>query len=231
MGRVFATPYEETGPLYMIDPAAPAGAATAVVPDLGQFPGHQMAFDGARLWIPMQGAGIATGLVIVTPTASIPWSVTRVDYPLPASPNWLTFDGTTMWLTDDTKGVQRLDSAGNVVQTIGISGDPGRPAFDGTNLWVPVSTATPGTGSVVVIRVSDGTVISTITGNGLDVPSSAAFDGERVLVVNPNTGVSVFRATSQAPLGNFPLGSQAFQACSDGLNFWIPLQPNQLGRY
>lgn len=60
MGRIFATTYTETAPLFMIDPSQPAGAAVAVVADLGQFPGLQMAFDGSRLWIPRQGAGAGT---------------------------------------------------------------------------------------------------------------------------------------------------------------------------
>jgi len=71
MGRIFATTYTETAPLFMIDPSQPAGAAVAVVPDLGQFPGLQMAFDGSRLWIPRQGAGAGTG-TIVTPGSSVP---------------------------------------------------------------------------------------------------------------------------------------------------------------
>lgn len=136
-----------------------------------------------------------------------------------------------MWLTDDSRGVERLDAAGNVVQTIPIAGDPGRPAFDGANLWVPLSNPAVGSSAIVVIRVSDGTVLTTITGNGLNAPSSAAFDGERILVTNPNTGVSIFQAASLAPLGNFSTGAQNINSCSDGLNFWIPLQPNSLGRY
>ena len=124
----------------------------------------------------------------------------RVDYTtFPASPEYLAFDGKTMWLIDESRGVERLDSAGNVVQTIPTAGTPGRPAFDGANLWVPLSNPGAGFSAIVVIRVSDGTALTTIMGNGLNAPSSAAFDGERILVTNPNTGVSIFQAASLAP--------------------------------
>lgn len=230
MGRVFATTVADPGPLFMIDPSQPAGAAVAVAPNVGPNPGAQMAFDGSRLWIPDQGLGTSPGFTIVTPTTAIPWTTNHIDLPLGASPLSMTFDGTNVWLTDQHFGtdgfLKRLDSAGTIIQTVPMSSVPGRPAFDGANLWIPLTG-----GQVAVMRVSDGTIVATLSGNGLTVPNSAAFDGERVLIVNQDGTISLFRASNLAPIANFPTGFQASNACSDGLNFWIPLSPNQLARY
>jgi hypothetical protein len=64
-----------------------------------------------------------------------------------------------------------------------------------------------------------------LTGNGLDAPDAAAFDGRHVLVTSFHPGrVSLWNAQSLAPIANFPatdLGPAG--ACSDGTDFWITL--------
>jgi hypothetical protein len=92
--------------------------------------------------------------------------------------------------------------------------------FDGVNLWVPTLTQ-----SLTVVRAATGAVLATITGNGLDFPTAAAFDGERVLIVNNTGSVSLFKAADLSPLGFLSTGpgTQAIAAASDGLNFWIAL--------
>ena len=81
----------------------------------------------------------------------------------------------------------KLDSSAAVLQTVTVGLNPGYPAFDGLNLWVPNQE-----GAVFVIRVSNGTVLQTLTGNGLGAGSAAAFDGERILVTNPSRTASPF---------------------------------------
>jgi DNA-binding beta-propeller fold protein YncE len=83
-----------------------------------------------------------------------------------------------------------------------------------------------GSNTVTVVRASTGAVLATLTGNGLAGPTGLAFDGERVLVTNPNNdSVSLWKAADLSPLGNFPMfpGSSPIGACSDGIRFWVAL--------
>jgi len=78
-------------------------------------------------------------------------------------------------------------------------------------------------------------VLATLTGNGLNGPTAAAFDGQRILVTN-NAGnsVSLWKAADLTTLGSFGTGASTFPygACSDGISFWITLTgPNQLARF
>jgi hypothetical protein len=88
------------------------------------------------------------------------------------------------------------------------------------------------TASVSVVRASSGAVLATLTGNGLNGPLAAAFDGERVLVTSQNShGVALWKAADLTPLGFFDtaVGTGPFGACSDGINFWVVLgASNQL---
>jgi hypothetical protein len=88
--------------------------------------------------------------------------------------------------------------------------------------------------SVTVVRVKDAQgnplanafVLATLTGNGLNFPSTATFDGERIMVTNPlGHSVSMWKAADLSPLGTFLTGngSQPSGVCSYGLNFWIAL--------
>jgi DNA-binding beta-propeller fold protein YncE len=150
-----------------------------------------------------------------------------------SGPFGIVYDGSNIWVTEvGSATLRKLDSSGAVLQTVsfGTGHSPRQPTFDGANIWVPLSPD-----SVAVVRASSGTVTATLTGNGLSGPAFAAFDGERVLVTN-ETGdsVSLWRAADLAPLGSFPLGSDALPAgvCSDGLNFWIALLGSgQLARF
>jgi DNA-binding beta-propeller fold protein YncE len=110
-----------------------------------------------------------------------------------------------------------------VLQTVTVGGLPELPAFDGTNIWVPNAFLS----SVSVVRASNGMVVETLTGNGLNEPSAAAFDGQRILVTNSSgNSVSLWKAADLTPLGSFPTGASTgpLGACSDGVNFWITLR-------
>ena len=114
-----------------------------------------------------------------------------------------------------------------------VGNNPGFPIFDGSNVWVPNSNSA----SVSVMRASNGSVLAILTGNGLNVPGAAAFDGQRILVTNNATlanSVSLWKAADLTPLGTFGTGagSQPIGACSDGINFWITLSgTGQLARF
>jgi hypothetical protein len=82
---------------------------------------------------------------------------------------------------------------------------------------------------MVVVRATGslaGTVLATLTANGLSGPIQAAFDGERVLSTNLNgSSVSLWKASDFTPIGTFSTGTTTlpYGACSDGLNFWVTL--------
>jgi len=123
-------------------------------------------------------------------------------------------------------------SDGAILQTVTVGSEPGLPVFDGVNIWVPNNFSS----SVTVVRAATGTVLATLTGNGLDRPGAGAFDGERILINNGNATtslVSLFKAADLTPLGSFSTGffTSPGSSCSDGLNFWIGLLSGQLARF
>jgi len=91
---------------------------------------------------------------------------------------------------------------------------------------------------VTVVRATgglSGTVLATLSGNGLSGSTMAAFDGERILITNTGgNSVSLWRASDLTPLGAFSTGTNTgpFGACSDGVNFWITLnKADMLARF
>jgi hypothetical protein len=223
-GLIFVTGQTGPGNLYQIDPAQPAGAVTALPISLGTAP-RGIAFDGARVWTANSSGSVS----IVTLN---PLSVTTVMTGF-VSPQGILYDGANMWVTDTGTvpgKLFKLDSNGAIVQTVIVGNSTGFPVFDGTNIWVPNFSSD----SMTVVRASTGTVLATLTGNGLSGPSTAAFDGERILVTTFFNSVSLWKAADLTPLGSISTGSATtpFGACSDGLNFWITLQgADKLARF
>jgi hypothetical protein len=218
MNRIFVTGARNPGYLYMIDPSQPAGTVTTVASELFYRP-SAMAFDGARIWIANYDAPTVT---IVTPGATLPW-VTEILPIEQARAHGLVYDGANMWGTEPLNGwLHKLGTNGGILQSVRMPGHPYHPIFDGTNIWVPCQGTTD---SIAVVRASTGALIATLTGNGLNYPYAAAFDGERILVTNFGDSVSLWKATDLTPLGSFSTGFASFPygVCSDGLNFWIAL--------
>jgi S-layer family protein len=224
MGRIFVTGIG-SGKLYMIDPSQPVGAVTTVA-DLAPFP-TGLTFDGMKIWTANSSGSVS----IVTPSASLPWAVTTVTAGF-SIPVGAVFDGSHVWVTDRGTGtLLKLSSSGAILQTVTVGAGANQPIFDGVNIWVPNQNDN----TVSVVSAATGTVIGTLTGNGLNGPGSAAFDGERVLITNfTGSSVSLWKAATLSPLGNVSTGSgsEPTFACSDGLNFWIVLYgPHQLARF
>ena len=226
MGKVFVDGYRAApGYLSRIDPSAAVGAATIVASNLGDG-ADGIAFDGTRIWTANQGASVS----IVTPGASIPWSVTTVT--IGAAPTGILFDGAVMWVTDYTNGnLLKLNTSAAVLQTIPVGAGAAFLASDGANLWVPLN----GGAATAVVRASNGTILTTLTGNGQSFPNTAAFDGERILVTNADgNSVSLWKAADLTPLGSLQTGASTYPAgaCSDGINFWITfVSSGQLARF
>ncbi len=213
MGRVFVTGAASPGRLYMIDPSQPPGPATTVASNLGVSP-RGIAFDGSRIWT--ANLGPPGSVSIVTPGASLPWSVTTVTTDF-SGLQGILYDGTNIWVTDThAHTLLRLDPNGAILQTVSLVGSsPQFPIFDGTNIWVPLPA------SVRVVRASTGAVVALLPGNGLNDATEAAFDGERILVTSSH-GVALWKAADLTPIGFVPTARiNARGACSDGLNFWV----------
>jgi DNA-binding beta-propeller fold protein YncE len=229
MNRVFVTGQTSPGSLYRIDPTQVVGAVTTVASTLGNG-SSGITFDGARIWTAnLLGSSVS----IVTPAASIPWTVTTVTTGF-TGPGGALFDGANVWVSDFTAGkLFKLNAVGAILQTVTLDGSGLLPVYDGANIWLPNSA---GGGTVTVVRASNGAVLASLTGNGLATGSSvAAFDGERVLVTNfTANSVSLWKAADLSPLGSIPTGPGTLPggACSDGISFWVSLQSaGQLARF
>ena len=235
MGKVFITGATNPGKLYMIDPTLPAGAVTTLTSSLGAGP-QGIAFDGSRVWT-SNGIG-SVSIVALNPISVI----TQVPVGF-SNFTGMLYDGANIWVTDSSSNTfLKLNPNGSVARTINVGGEPGHPVFDGTNIWVPNKSSN----SVTVVRVKDAVgnplatpfVLATLTGNGLDQPVVAAFDGQRILITNNSTlinagSVSLWKAADLSPLDSCSTGASTnpYGACSDGLNFWITLDNGKLARF
>ena len=217
MGRIFVVGATAPGSLYRIDPSQAAGAVTTIASNLGDS-SIGIAFDGSRIWTANNGASVS----IVTPGATIPWTVTTVTTGF-SVPMGILYDSANIWVTDQSaKTLQKLDSAGAVLLTVTVGSFPQVPAFDGANIWVPNLSSN----SVSVVRASNGTILQTLTGTGLSSPQAAAFDGQRVLVTNGGgDSVSLWKSADLTSLGSFSTGAGTapLGVCSDGVSFWIAM--------
>jgi DNA-binding beta-propeller fold protein YncE len=229
MGKVVLTGMGTPGKLFRIDPSQPAGAVTTVATNLND-PGD-IAFDGARFWVPTNAS-----VSIVTPSASLPWTVTTVTAGFSQPAGAIVYDGTNMWVADDGAGtLLKLSSAGAVLQTVTVGQYTVSLLFDGSNIWAARLNDT--SRALHVVRASTGAILKTIT-FPFFLPSGLAFDGERILMTSYGTdNVVLFKAADASTLGAFLLTSPGgptgpLEACSDGANFWITLNTTgQLARF
>lgn len=204
------------GKIYSINPEAPlAGAVTVFETDLGASP-LQMTFDGVNLWTANASGSISR----VNAANALDSSLTGF-----SSPSDILWDGANLWVSDggDNK-LKRVDpSNGSVLENISVGGSANKLLFDGLNIWVSNFSSQ----DITIVRATGGlrgSVLATLSGNGLDGPYGMAFDGERVLVCNyNNNSVSLFKATDVTPIGNLSTGANSHPeaARSDGVNFWI----------
>jgi hypothetical protein len=231
-GRVFVTGQTSPGKLYRIDPKQAPGAVTVVTSAISGTP-HGITADESFIWVANYNSSISR----INPINGTVTTFTPAGLNITQG---ILYDGSNIWVTNEGNGtLKKLDSDGNVLQTIVVDQEPEFPIFDGTNIWVPNRISN----SVTVVRVKDSQgnplaqafVLATLTGNGLNEPYCAAFDGQRILVTNfSGDSVSLWKATDLTPLGSFsaPSGSSPFGACSDGIDFWITLSgTDKLARF
>jgi hypothetical protein len=218
-GSVFVARGSSPGKLYAVDRrqgtvASIAGAA------IGNQP-NAIAFDGSYLWTANRGPP-GSVLIITTQFGIVNTVTTGFN-----APYGILYDGAHIWVTDTGAGtLLKLDSSGNILQTVTVGSQPAFPVFDGTNIWVP----NYGDNSITVVQASTGNVVATIDSDGsnqLNGPNGSSFDGERILIANyAGNSVSVFKAADLSFIANMSTGNatQPIAACSDGINFWVPLQ-------
>lgn len=224
VGRIFvasSTGNGTPGRILVINPEATAAGSVSVFEnDIGVNP-RQITFDGANLWTANSGNFTSGGSISRVEVGTGIDSTFTAGFAAPSDVLW---DGANLWVADGS--LKRVDASGGVVlESITAGSGSHKLLFDGTNLWVTNSTA----GSITVVRAVGnlrGTVLATITGNGLNHSNGMAFDGERVLVCNSagfgaDASVSLFKAADLAPLGSLSLDNEPEAACNDGVNFWV----------
>jgi hypothetical protein len=226
-GMVYVAGATSPGVLYVIDPTQLPSSMVNTFDNLGNQP-IGVAFDGVSVWTANRGPPGSVSLIYPHPGGPVINITTGFN-----SPYGILFDGTNIWVTDTGTGtLLQLGPYGGILQTIAVGALPGFPVFDGANIWVPNFNDN----SVTVVQARTGNVLATIAGdaeNKLNGPNGASFDGQRILIAN-YTGktVSLFNAVDLSFIANFPvLDSSGFtqtptSACSDGINFWIPVQSN-----
>jgi hypothetical protein len=218
-GKVYVAGNTIPGNLYVVDPTQPPAAVTLAASTLGNQP-FGIAFDGTHVW-----TANSASVSIITPQATTPYPVTTVTTGF-TKPWGILYDGAHIWVTDQNAGtLLKLDATGAILQTVAVGVNPQTPVFDGTNIWVPNGNSN----SITIVQASSGNVVATISAdasNLLNKPVAASFDGERVVVANQNgNSVSLFKAADLSFSANVTTGvsSTPFGACSDGINFWVPL--------
>jgi hypothetical protein len=218
-GKVFVAGQTTPGSLYVIDPTQSPGPVTLAAGNLGNQP-FGIAFDGTSLWTANFGPPGSVSIIMPQP----PYTVTTVTTGF-SVPTGILFDGASIWVADGGAGeLLKLNSSGAIIQTVPVGAGGSSPVFDGANIWV----ANAFDSSISVVQASSGNVVATIVAdanNQLSDTDTASFDGERILVTN-QTGQSVtlFKAADLSFIANVVTGpSTPYGACSDGINFWVPL--------
>jgi hypothetical protein len=183
--------------------------------------------DGQNLWTANRGTGPGTGSLSRVNLSQTTVTTFTAGF---NQPGGILFDGVNLWVTDTgDNSLKRVDTtSGAVLQTIPLSGVVQHPVCDGTNLWIPCT----GPDQVVVVRAMGGlrgTVLAQLTGNGLNGPSQAAFDGERICVANiSNQSVSLWKASDLSPIATVNItttsGFTTRSICSDGTTFFVGVQ-------
>lgn len=239
LSRVFVSgSFSEPGPadpiiewrVYMIDPSRPPEPPVIVASSTSDGFG-ELAFDGQKIWA-MSGTQVS----VIIPGPTIPWAEHRVFSMsgLDGNNHGILFDGSNIWVliaSGDPSGdkLLRFDANGGILQTVTLPSDPGRMVFDGINIWITLHEYPYG---IAVVRASTGAIVTTIQGNGLSSPLGIGFDGERILVINGQNDLLLWKADDLSFLGRVMPEGTPYRVCSDGLNFWFTLQTvNKIARF
>ncbi len=225
-GRVYIASFQSPGKIFLANITDTTNGAISSLFTVGPNP-VGITFDGLNLWTANFATGVGTGSLSRVNLSDFNVTTFTTGF---SQPGGILFDGTNLWVTDNgDASLKRVDTTtGAVLQTIPLSGVMQHPVFDGTNLWIPCT----GPDQVYVVRAVGGlssTVLAQLTGNGLNGPFQAAFDGERICVTNTAAqSVSLWKASDLSPIASVNItnstSSNPRGVCSDGTTFFVGLR-------
>jgi len=151
---------------------------------------YGLTFDGNYLWI----AGNQNQIIqqIDTSDGSVIKTISTPGYSLESYPYGLAWDGNNLW-HNDTKDPSinvpgdstfYIDTDGNILAAYDAHGGyPTGLAFDGQFLWSSDNEFA----EIHKIRISDFTIVETISAPGGDYPNGLTWDGQYLWVANNDT--------------------------------------------
>ena len=229
-GNLYVASFQSPGKIYYTTIGSTGDGGISSLFTVGPNP-IGITFDGENLWTANNGTGPGTGSLSRANLSDFNVTTFTTGF---SQPFGILFDGANLWVTDQgDSSLKRVDTTtGAVLQTIPLSGVMQHPVFDGTNLWIPCT----GPDQVYVVRAVGGltgTVLAQLTGNGLNAPLQAAFDGERICVTNTAAqNVSLWKASDLSPIASVNVSNNGAYnprgICSDGTTFFIGMR-NQGG--
>jgi len=175
---------------------------------------HDMAFDGASIWIANEGGNTVTrlqandGKLLGT-------------YAAGTQPHGVAFDGANVWVTNmgSNKVTKVRASDGVTLGAYNVGSGPRGVAFDGTDIWVANFGSSAGT-TVTRLRASTGALVATYTVGS--APDHIAFDGTNIWVtLRYENKVAKVRPSDGVVLGKYSVGTGPEELCFDGANIWV----------
>jgi hypothetical protein len=171
-----------------------------------------------------------TGAPIVTPgqAALLKFGPsTPLSFPTGAGPNEIAFDGTHMWIANQSSASVTVLNASNggPVGTFPVGGTPGGMAFDGLHMWVSIQDAN----KVVQVDSITGAILKTVnmsqsSSQPIGIAFAFASDGSSEMCVAEMGANSIARVPSDTSqiFALAPVGSQPQAIAFDGANIWVP---------
>src|ERR1700722_2860526 len=138
-------------------------------------------------------------------------------YPTGSNPYGVAFDGSNIWVADNSGSVTKFQaSTGTVIGTYPVGSGAYGVVFDGTNIWVASSFSNTVT---KLVASTDAQVGAYPAGNK---PVGVTFDGTNIWVVDYNGGtVTELLASNGTLVGTYSVGSLPIGIAFDGTNIWV----------
>src|SRR5260370_319856 len=133
---------------------------------------YGVAFDGANIWVALNGSGKVTKL-----RANDGFNLGS--FSVGTNPTGVAFDGANIWVANfGSNNVTKLATSGTVLGTFPAGSGPSGIAYDGANIWVTDFNST----TVTKLLATTGATTGTFTVGS--EPVAVAFDGANIWVSN-----------------------------------------------
>jgi hypothetical protein len=132
------------------------------------------------------------------------------------------FDGANIWVTEHSDNkLKKLDTFGNILQSVAVGTAPEGAVFDGSNIWV----ANNGSNSLTVVRARDGHAEAGYSGLERDLPADASatiyfLADLRVILSAVRRGYRVVQLEAGILGGRMYLAAYGQNLCATGLTFY-----------